>query len=185
MATATQPYHSVNTLTGTKSARLIEDPAELANLIKRAKRPLLVLGPQTLTTSVEGKLLMDYALDIANALNIPVCATAHTRKKLTEMGVEPACNWDTIEIINHLKDAEWQGVLKEGNHDLVMFLGVRSDLATQGLSTLKHYAPHLKTMTLCKFYFPHASYSIPNFRKDEKWKEYLDNLIVNLKAKEA
>jgi acetyl-CoA decarbonylase/synthase complex subunit epsilon len=66
-----------------------------------------------------------------------------------------------------------------------MFLGFRTDLGEQGLSTLKHFAPHLKTMTLCKFYYPNASYSLPNIRKDEKWKELLDNLIAKLKEKEA
>jgi len=48
------------------------------------------------------------------------------------------------------------------------------------LSTLKHYARHLKTMTLCKYYYPHASYSLPNL-KDGKWKEFLESLITNLK----
>jgi len=181
----TLPYHRVNTLTGTKAARIIEDAEEYAQLIKRARRPLLVLGPKILTVSVEGKPLSEYAVELAQALNIPVCATAHTSKKLLEMGVEPASKYDILEILNHLKDPEWQGVKKEGNHDLVMFLGIRADLGEQGLSTLKHFAPHLKTMTLCKYYYPHASYSLPNFRKDMQWKDFLDNLITNLKKKEA
>jgi len=183
--TTTLPYHRVNVLTGTKAGRIIEDAEEYAHLIKRARRPLLVLGPRILTMSLDGRLLAEYAVDIANAIGIPICATAHTKKKLLELGVEPASSYDTTEIINHLKDPEWGGVKKEGNHDLVMFLGIRTDFATQGLSTLKHYAPHLKTMTLCKYYYPHASYSLPNFRKDVQWKEFLENLITNLKEKEA
>ena len=183
--TTTLPYHRVNVLTGTKSARLIEDVSEYAQLIKRAKRPLLVLGPRTLTMTLGGKLLMEYGVEIAKTLDIPICATAQTKKKLLELGVEPASSYDIIEILNSLKDPEWKGVKKEGNHDLVMFLGVRTDLGEQGLSTLKHFAPHLKTMTLCKYYYPNASYSLPNFRKDEQWKEFLDNLITNLKTKEA
>jgi len=172
-------------MTGTKAARIIEDADEYGMLVKKAKRPLFVLGPDTLTKSVEGRPLIEYAVDIAKTLDIPICATAHTKKKLVEMGVEPASSYDIIEILNHLKDPEWQGVKKEGNHDLVMFLGIRSDLGEQGLSTLKHYASHLKTMTLCPYYFPHASYSLPNFRKEAQWKEFLDNFITNLKKKEA
>jgi acetyl-CoA decarbonylase/synthase complex subunit epsilon len=194
--TTTLPYHRVNVLTGTKTAKLIEDPAECAHLIKRAQRPLLVLGSWSLTIHLDGayqslfghfsgKPLIDFGVEIAKTLNIPICATAHTKKKLLELGVEPASSYDIIEIINHLKDPGWKGVKKEGNHDLVIFLGFRTDLAEQGLSTLKHYAPHLKTMTLCKYYYPHASYSLPNFRKDEQWKEFLENLITNLKSKEA
>jgi len=178
------PYHRVNVLTGTKSARIIEDAEEYASLIKRAKRPLLVLGPRTLTMYLDERLLMEYGVDIAKTIDIPICATAHTRKKLLELGIEPDSNYDIIEIINHLKDPGWQGVKQEGNHDLVMFLGIRTDLAEQGLSTLKHYANHLKTMTLCKYYYPHASYSLTNL-KDGKWKEFLESLTANLKEKEA
>ena len=175
------PRHRVNVLTGIKAARLIEDPVEYANLIKKAKRPLLVVGPLLLTSMADGKLLLEYALDIAKVANIPICATAHTRGKIVELGIQPDCSYDTVEIVNALKDPDWQGVKKEGNHDLVMFFGIRSDLGNQGLSTLKHFAPHLKTMTLCKHYFPHANYSLPNFKKDAKWQEFLESLIANLK----
>jgi acetyl-CoA decarbonylase/synthase complex subunit epsilon len=127
---------------------------------------------------------MEYALNIAKACNIPICATAQTKGKIVELGVQPDCLYDLVEVVNGLKDPNWKGAKKEGNHDLVMFLGIRSDLGNQGLSTLKHFAPHLKTMTLCKHYFPHASYSLPNFKKDEKWLEFLEALIANLKKGE-
>ena len=185
MSTSVLPYHYVNTMSGTKYAQLIEDPGEIAHYILNAKRPLLVLGPKILDENPGGKPLVELAVEISRALNIPICATAHTPKKLREMKVEPDSTLDIIEIINHLKDPEWKGVKGEGNHDLVIFLGIRSDLATQGLSTLKHFASHLKTMTLCKYYYPNASFSLPNFRKDDKWKEFLDALITNLKTKEA
>ena len=178
--TGNLPYHRVNVLTGTKAARVIEDPAEYGLLIRKAARPLLVVGARALTISLDGRSLIEYVADIAGTLRIPVCATATTRKKLVETGVEPASSYDLVEIINHLKDPQWAGVKKEGNHDLVIFIGVRTDLAEQGLSTLKHYARHLRTMTLCKYYYPNASYSLPNLR-DGKWKEFLDTLIANLK----
>ncbi len=175
------PRHRVNVLTGIKSARLIEDPTEYANLIKKAKRPLLVVGPLLLASTADGKILMEYALAIAKAADIPICATAQTRGKIVELGVQPDSVYDTVEIANALKDPDWRGVKKEGNHDLVILFGIRSDLGNQSLSTLKHFAPHLKTMTLCKHYFPHASYSLPNFKKDAKWQEFLESLIANLK----
>lgn len=175
------PLHRVNVLTGIKSARLIEDASEYADFIQKAKRPLLVLGPLLLEWSLEGKLLIEYALEIAQAANIPICATAHVKRKMVELGVKPDSVYDAVEIVNALKDPDWKGVKKEGNHDLVIFFGIRSDLGEQSLSVLKHFAPHLKTMTLCKFYYPHANYSLPNFRKDEQWRAFLENLIDNLK----
>jgi acetyl-CoA decarbonylase/synthase complex subunit epsilon len=175
------PYHRVNVLSGIKSARLIENAEEYAGLIQKARRPLLVLGPRLLQWSLDGRLLIDYALDIAKAANIPTCATAQVRAKMVELGVKPDSVYDFVEIINALKDPNWRGVKKEGNHDLVLFFGIRSDLGEQGLSVLKHFAPHLKTMTLCKFYYPNANYSLPNFRKDEQWKAFLESLIDDLR----
>jgi acetyl-CoA decarbonylase/synthase complex subunit epsilon len=177
----TLPHYHVNVPTGLKAARIIEDANEYAHIIKRARRPLLVLGPRTLTTSFNGRLAIEYMVDLAKTVNIPVCATAHTKKKLLEIGLTPESSYDIIEIINHLKDSEWKGVRKEGNHDLVIFLGIRCDLAERGLSTLKHFAPHLRTLTLCKTYHPNASYSLPNL-KDDKWKEFLKRLIAKLKG---
>ena len=175
------PRHRVNVLTGIKSARLIEDAEEYANLIKKAKRPLLVIGPLCLASMPDGKLLMEYALDIAKAGNIPICATVQTKGKIVELGVKPDSVYDAVEIANALKDPDWKGVRKEGNHDLVLFFGIRTDLGEQTLSVLKHFAPHLKTMTLCKYYYPHANYSLPNFKKDDKWLSFLESLIDNLK----
>jgi acetyl-CoA decarbonylase/synthase complex subunit epsilon len=175
------PLNRVNVLTGTKSGIAIDSAQDYADLIRRAKRPLLVVGPLLLASLPDGKLLLDYALEIAKAAGIPICATAQTRGKIVELGVQPDCVYDAVEIVNALKDPYWKGVKKEGNHDLVMFFGIRADLGNQGLSTLKHFAPHLKTMTLCKYYFPHANYSLPNFKKDKDWQEFLESLIANLK----
>lgn len=176
------PLHRVNVLTGIKSARLIEDASQYANLIQKAKKPLLVLGPLLSEWSLDGKLLIEYALEISKTANIPICATANVKGKMVELGIKPDSIYDAVEIVNALKDPDWRGVRKEGNHDLVIFFGIRSDLEEQCLSVLKHFAfNHLKTMTLDKYYFPHANYSLPNFRKDEQWKTFLENLIDNLR----
>jgi len=160
---------------------MVEDPAELAKPILKAQRPLLVLGPRLMKINLGGRLLLEYALDIAKAKNIPTCATATVKSKMVELGMTPDSVYDIVEIIHALKDPEWKGVRKEGNHDLVIFFGFRTDLGNQGLSVLKHFAPHLKTMTLCKYYYPHADFSLPNIRKDEQWKAFLEGLIENLK----
>jgi acetyl-CoA decarbonylase/synthase complex subunit epsilon len=101
---------------------------------------------------------------------------------MIELETKPDSVYDAVEIVNHLKDPDWPGVRGEGNHDLVIFLGIRSDLEEQCLSVLKHFAyKHLKTMTLDKYYFPHANYSLPNFKREKRWKEFLESLLDNLK----
>jgi acetyl-CoA decarbonylase/synthase complex subunit epsilon len=175
------PHHLVNILTGIKGATEMTDAKPLAKIIKKAARPLLVIGPRALEVEIDGRFFIEYLVEIARVGRIPICATAHTKKKLLELGITPESTYDLIEIINSLKDPEWKGVKGEGCHDLVLFGGVRTDLGNQGLSTLKHFALHLKTMTLCKYYYPNASFSLPNFRKDEEWKAFLEGLIAELK----
>jgi acetyl-CoA decarbonylase/synthase complex subunit epsilon len=178
------PFHRVNVLTGVKSAIVLDSAPDYAALIKQARRPLLVLGPKLLEESLGGKLLLEWAMEIAGAANMATCATAHVKGKLVPMGINPDSEYDAVEIVNHLKNPKWQGVKKEGNHDLVIFFGFRTDLGNQSLSVLKHFAPHLRTMTLCKYVFPNADYSLPNFRKDEDWKGFLEGLISSLKEKD-
>ena len=178
---APRPLHRVNVLTGFKTAREISDPAALADLIAKARRPLLILGGTFQHYSLNGKPVITYGIKLARAGRIPICATADTKKRLLDFGQKPDCVYDIMEIVHRLKDPEWKGVRKEGNHDLVIFLGFRTDIANQGLSTLKHFAPHLRTMTLCKFYYPNATFSLPNFKKDEEWKALLEGLIQELK----
>lgn len=175
------PRHLVNILTGVKGATEVKDADPLAKVIKKAARPLLIIGPQALKVTIDGKPFIEYLVEIARAGNIPICATAHTKKRLLELGVVPESTYDLIEVINHLKDPQWKGVKGEGCHDLVLFGGIRTDLGNQGLSTLKHFAPHLKTVTLCKYYYPNANFSLPNFRKDEEWKGLLEGLIAGLR----
>jgi len=173
------PYHYVNILTGIKTCKVIEEPGEIVEIIKGAKRPLFVFGPLGLKISLNGKPVINYGVAIAKAVNAATVATAHTKKMLLRLGVTPDSCYDIIEIINHLKDPDWGGVKKEGNHDLVIFLGIRPDLANQGLSTLKHFAPHLKTLTLCPFLYPQASYSLPNLN-NKKWLELLEGIVQGL-----
>ena len=175
------PYHNVNVLTGFKGCRVMEDPQMLGKIMKKAERPLLVFGPRCLEIALDGKFAVEYGVEIAKALGAAICATAHTKKKLLELGVIPDSAYDAVEIINHLKDPNWKGVKKQGNHDIVMFLGMRTDFGNQGLSTLKHYATHLKTVTLCPYVYPNASFSLANLKAD-KWTEYLENLIQGLKS---
>jgi len=174
------PFWKVNILTGLKGARVIDDPQKCAGLIRKAKRPLFVAGPRAIDHYFDnGKTSLEYALEIARLVDMPTCATAHVKKRMLELGIKPDSVYDIIEIINHLKCADWQGVKKEGNHDLVIFSGIRCDLAELGLSTLKHFAPHLKTMALCRYSHPNADYAQP-IMSDEQWKGYFEELIADL-----
>ncbi|MCL5981222.1 MAG: CO dehydrogenase/acetyl-CoA synthase complex subunit epsilon [Firmicutes bacterium] len=176
----TSPYYKVNILTGTKAAKVVSEPSEAAAIIDKAKNPLYVFGPEVIATPVGDRLLIDYALEIAKSRDIPICATAHVKKKMMELGVRPDSTYDIIEIVHFLKNKNWAGVRGKGYHDMVLFTGVRCDLAERGLSTLKHFAPHLKTFAICRRSHPNADFAVPVIPKADKWREYLGALVSQL-----
>lgn len=154
-------------------------PKVFAAMIKRAKNPLLIVGRLVLEMELGGRPLIDYAIDIAKRGNLTVIATAHTLKAFLERNF-PATPMTLVDIVNRLQDPNFTAnPERRPPHDLVVFLGIRYEFASQGLATLKHFAPHLRTMTLCKWYHPNASWSFPNV-KDDEWRKMLEELIQNL-----
>lgn len=155
-------------IAGPKQALLVtSETAEL--MIKKAKRPLFVLGPL-----VKEEPLSTFATRIAEKWNLPVVTTADAYKVFNDKGLNPT-SYGVVEIVNLLKDPEWQGVNGEGQHDLVIFMGCIYYIGSQGLSTLKHFAPHIKTLTICKFFHSNADASFPNM-KDDEWFKYLEKM---------
>jgi acetyl-CoA decarbonylase/synthase complex subunit epsilon len=149
-------------------------------MINEAKRPLFIVGSLALETELNGKSLIEYAIEIARESNMPLVAVSHTLKEFLGKGYRPNASMPVINIIDRLRDADWEGLKGEGQHDLVVFLGVLYYIESQGLSTLKHFAPWLKTITLCRFFHPNADMSFPNM-SDEEWGSYLDELVKKLR----
>lgn len=155
-------------IAGPKQSLLVTpETAEL--MIKKAKRPLLVLGPL-----VKDDPVLTLAIRIAKKWDLPVVTTADAYKAFKDKGLDSK-SYGVVEIVNLLKDPEWQGIKGAGSHDLVIFLGCIYYIGSQGLSTLKHYAPHLKTLTICKYFHSNADASFPNM-KDEEWLKYLEKM---------
>ncbi len=155
-------------IAGPKQALLVT-PETAEMMLKKAKRPLLIIGPL-----VKDSPVLTLSTQIAEKWNIPIVSTGDVFKSLNEAGIESK-PYGVVEIVNLLKDPEWKGINGEGQYDLVLFVGVIYYIGSQGLSTLKHFAPHLKTLTLCKFFHSNADASFPNM-KNEEWIKYLEKL---------
>ncbi len=169
----------IGNIPGPKQAKILT-PLGAVKMIKRAKRPLFIVGSLALEIELNGKSLIDYAIEIAKGSKMPMVAVAHTPKGFSEKGFQPEAYMPLINIIDRLRDAEWNGVKGEGQHDLVVFLGVLYHIGSQGLSTLKHFAPWLRTITLCRFFHPNAFMSFPNMGEEE-WGNYLDEVVAKLR----
>ena len=154
-------------IAATKKANPIQKPEVAVAMIKRAQRPILVVGSNATERYMEGKPLIDFIINFANASNVPVVATAHMFGEFLKRGYTPAAFMSAMDIGNRLVDPEWQGIDGKGHPDLVMFVGIPYYMESLILSGLKHFAPDLKTMTLDSMYHAHASWSFQNGTLDE------------------
>lgn len=155
-------------IAGPKQALLVT-PETAKMMLKKAKRPLFVLGPLAMQEP-----MMTLAIEIAKKWGLPIVTTGGAFKAFSERKIETK-HYGVVEIVNLLKDPNWEGAKGEGQHDLVLFIGVIYYIASQGLSALKHFAPHIKTLTLCKYFHSNADASFPNMN-DDKWIRYLEKM---------
>jgi acetyl-CoA decarbonylase/synthase complex subunit epsilon len=154
-------------IAATKKANPIQKPEIAVAMIKRAIKPLLIVGSNATERWMEGKQLIDYIIDLANASKVPVVATAHMVGEFLKRGYKPAGFMPAMDIGQRVVDPTWQGLDGKGHPDLVMFVGLPYYMEALILSGLKHFAPDLKTMTLDNLYHAHASWSFPNATLEE------------------
>ena len=149
-------------VSATKKAMAITKPEVAVSLIKRAARPILVVGSEAVTRNLDGKLLIEYLIDFAKASKVPVVATAHMVGEFLKRGYRPAGFMSAMDVGNRLVDFDWQGLDGRGPYDLVLFVGLPYYMEGLILSGLMHFAPGLRTVTLDNKFHPHACWSFPN-----------------------
>jgi len=170
---AAEPWQTAE-IPGPKKALVITKPEVVASMIKRAKRPILIVGHKAAEIELEDKKLIDYMIELARKANIPVVATAHMIGEFLKRGYRPAGWMPAVDIGNRLTDSEWKGLNGKGPYDLALFVGLPYYMEWTILSGLKHFAPNLKTITLDNIYHPNASWSFPNISV----KDWMENLKV-------
>jgi acetyl-CoA decarbonylase/synthase complex subunit epsilon len=164
---------------GPKKASVITKPEVADAMIKRAKHPVLIIGHLAAEIDLNDKKMIDYLIELAQKGNIPVIATAHTNQELLRHGYDKAGILPAVEAGHRLTDPAWKGMDGKEPYDLVIFAGLPYYMEWTILSGLKHFAPHLKTITLDNTYQPHASWSFPNISVKD-WLENLKAIIKNV-----
>jgi len=172
MATA-EPWQTAE-IPGPRKALVITKPEVAVAMVKRAKRPILIVGHKAAEVELEDKKLIDYMIELARKANISVVATAHMISEFLKRGYQPAGWMPAVDIGNRLADSEWKGLDGNGPYDLALFVGLPYYMEWTILSGLKHFAPNLKTITLDNVYQPNASWSFPNI----SIKDWMENLKV-------
>jgi acetyl-CoA decarbonylase/synthase complex subunit epsilon len=176
MGVKEEPWQKAE-IAGPKKALLILKPEVVAAMVKKAKRPLIVVGHLAAEDYSEDAKMIDYAIRISNTAGIPVVATAHVVSEFIKRGFNSAAHMTAMDIGDRLADSEWKGLDGNGPYDLALFMGLPYYMEFVILSGLKHFSTNLKTISLDRFYNPHASWSFPNLSIKD-WKDNLE-IIVN------
>ena len=178
MSSNVTPWQTAE-VAGPKKAKIIMKPEVAAAMIKRANRPILVVGYLSTKADKETGKMLDYAIRMNKACGIPVVATAHTIKELIKQGFTSATQMSAMDIGNRLKDPTWNGLDGKGQYDVAVFMGWPYYMEYVILSGLKHFSQKLKTISLNRFYDPNASWSFPNL-KVEEWNQSFEIIINKL-----
>ena len=117
-------------------------------------------------------MMIEYLIELSIAKNIPVIATGHTNMALVKRDFTQAAILTAVEAGQRLADPGWKGADGHGPHDLAIFAGLPYYMEWTILSGLKHFAPHLKTVTLDNVYHPHATFSYANISLAD-WQKHM------------
>ncbi|MDH7563560.1 MAG: CO dehydrogenase/acetyl-CoA synthase complex subunit epsilon [Candidatus Bathyarchaeota archaeon] len=177
MSAKEEPWQRAE-IAGPKKALLILKPEVVGAMVKKAKRPILVAGHLAAEDYSKSVRMIEYVIRIGKAANIPVVATAHAVSEFIKRGFQ-ATSMSAMDIGSRLADPEWKGLDGAGSYDLALFMGLPYYMEFVILSGLKHFSANLKTISLDRFYNPHASWSFPNLSVKD-WKENLETILAKL-----
>jgi len=164
---------------GTTRASIISKPEVVIALLKKATRPLFIIGHEVSPGEDEGESLIDFIKIVSDIRQIPVLGTSSAAKDHIARGIRITTIMGGMEIADRLIDPEWTGLDGEGQYNLVLLSGLPYPFCWTLLSGLRNGAPYLKTVTLDRKYQPHASWSFGNVALNP-WQEQLRAVTVLL-----
>jgi acetyl-CoA decarbonylase/synthase complex subunit epsilon len=142
---------------GVKTSKAITTDVA-GKLISKAKRPLLVVGTGVLDPEV-----LDRAVKIAKAKNIPIAATGTSMPGFVDKDVN-AKYINLHQLGFYLTDPNWPGLDGNGNYDTIVLLGHKKYYINQVLSATKNFSD-VKAISIDKNYIQNATMSFGNLSK--------------------
>ncbi len=170
-----QPFDTAN-IPGPKMATLLEKGRPVAMMIKKAKRPLLIVGPD-ITDEIFQRILK-FA-----EKGITIAATGNAIKRFIDAGYKGNNVKYAVlhELTQFLLDPEWKGFDGKGNYDLVVMIGTIYYHGSQMFAALKNFAPHIRAISIDRYYHPNADMSFGNlWKKEEQHLKLLDEILAEL-----
>ena len=166
-------------IAGPKKAFVISKPVVAASMIKRAKRPLLVVGSKAVDIKTEDGDLVDTAIRLSATGKFSVVATAHLIVEFLKRNAEGIHSMQMMNLGDRLRDPDWTGLDGKGAYDLVVFTGTIYYIEWLVESGLKNFASDLRTISLNRHYQPNAHWSLGTMPEGQ-WRDFLDEIVTTL-----
>ncbi len=161
---------------GPDSAKSLTKASQLQRTFKMTKKPLLVVGSEAVREKHGKGDMIDFAIALAKAGKMPVIATGGAIKAFLEKGFEGAKSMGAMETAFYLQDETWTGPTGKGPHDLLLVFGIPYYMQWTLLSGVMNFGTHFATISLGRYYQPHADWSFPNM-KEKQWHTILDEIL--------
>jgi acetyl-CoA decarbonylase/synthase complex subunit epsilon len=166
-------------IAGPKNANIFPNADVAANMISRAKRPLLVVGSESVKVKTRDGDLIDSAIRALKNPKISVVATAHLIGEFRKRGVDKAHSMSLFVLGKKLSDPEWRGFEDKGQYDIVIFAGFPYYMEWLLESGLKNFAMKLRTVSLDRTYQPNAQWSL-GWMPVPDWQESIEKIVSRL-----
>jgi acetyl-CoA decarbonylase/synthase complex subunit epsilon len=157
-------------------------PENCGRMLKRSKRLLIIVGGAAISMKSDGVDVPQIVSRIAKEMKGTIAASPGVFKAFLTFKDINVINMGLGDVVNRLKDKSWKGFDGEGEYDMVAFIGGLYYYQSMLLSTLKHFAPKLKTFSIDRFYHPNAQFSLENLTP-EKWKTGIDAMMKMIEVK--
>lgn len=152
------------------------DAKDWAQTIRAHKNPLVVAGEGCETISLEGKPLVSYAAETAEALSCPVAATGNTLLSVQERTANVTSKKMWLAELFRFLEGEWHDSILEDRPDLLLLIGYRPEMVEGMAAGLQGISiAHLGPGTVSG-----AKLTMEETRLVE-WKRRLDELVAAIK----
>ncbi len=143
---------------GIRQAQVVT-PEHVARLIAQSSNPIMIVGSECELRLPSGLRIVDYAIEIAKIRNIPMIVTTSVVKEVREQ-YNNVRHMFLMETFRKLIDPRWS--INGNQHDLAIFIGHTYYMISHLLTATRHFAKHLKTLSLDRYYQPNVNFSLQN-----------------------
>jgi len=98
---AAEPWQTAE-IPGPTKALVITKPEVVVAMVKKAKRPILIVGHEAVESDLGEEKLIDYIIRLAKTAKIPVVATAHIVGEFVKRGYSHAAEMPAVDVTNRL-----------------------------------------------------------------------------------